>query len=275
MANEQDAPASALEVSDQVRERLAYIEDLLFWFGRAGRNDLTRRFGVSTAAATKDIAAYREIQPTPLLYDGKTRSYQPHGEIEQILTKQSLSRLIDIGVHAEVWGSGFLDIGLLQPPTRAMNLSVIRHISRAIASKLDVRIVYRSVTSGPSERWISPHAIASDGLRWHARAYDHAKNRYADFVLSRIVSVQNERPATIDPDQDHEWSEFEDIVMAPHPGLSPAARETVLIDFDMKDGRTIYPCRKAMAFYARKRFMLTDEFSSLAPETRQVVEVTP
>ena len=251
-----------------------YIEDLLFWFGRAGRADLMKRFAISAAAATKDLGAYRGLQPTPLLYDGRSRAYRPHGDIQAMFTEQTLDRLIRLGTQAEELDTGFLDIGLLQPPARKLDLANISRISRAIAQRLDVLVVYQSVTSGRTERWITPHALASDGLRWHARAYDHARERFADFVLSRIVETRSDRASAIRDDEDREWSAFENIVMVPNPGLSPAARETVMLDYGMQDGQAVYRCRKAMAFYARKRFMLTAEFSGLAPEIRQVVEST-
>lgn len=271
------APADRVptsEVSEQVRERLVYIEDLLFWFGRAGRADLMQRFGISAAAATKDLGAYRDLQPTPLLYDGRSRAYRPHGDITAMFTEQTLDRLIRLGSQAEAQGAGFLDIRLLQPPARNLNLAGVSRISRAIAQRLDVLVIYQSVTSGRTERWITPHALASDGIRWHARAYDHAKERFADFVLSRVAGVRSERASATRDAEDREWLEFEDIVMVPNPGLSPAARETVMLDFGMQDGCVVYRCRKAMAFYARKRFMLTEEFTSLAPAVRQVVELT-
>lgn len=42
------------------RERLAYIDFQLYFFGDIGRPDLIERFGVAPAGATRDLALYRK-----------------------------------------------------------------------------------------------------------------------------------------------------------------------------------------------------------------------
>lgn len=41
------------------RDRLAYIDFRLYFFGEIGRPDLIERFGVAPAGATRDLALYR------------------------------------------------------------------------------------------------------------------------------------------------------------------------------------------------------------------------
>lgn len=50
------------------RERLAYIDFRLYFFGEIGRPDLIERFGVAPAGATRDLA----------LYDGSTASVKSY-----------------------------------------------------------------------------------------------------------------------------------------------------------------------------------------------------
>lgn len=43
------------------RDRLAYIDFRLYFFGEIGRPDLIERFGVAPAGATRDLALYRKL----------------------------------------------------------------------------------------------------------------------------------------------------------------------------------------------------------------------
>ena len=58
------------------RERLAYIDFLLYFFGDIGRPDLIERFGVAPAGATRDLALYREIAPQNIEFDGSNKIYR-------------------------------------------------------------------------------------------------------------------------------------------------------------------------------------------------------
>ena len=50
-------PCKRLDDLSQVqRERLAYIDFRLYFFGEIGRPDLIERFGVAPAGATRDLA---------------------------------------------------------------------------------------------------------------------------------------------------------------------------------------------------------------------------
>lgn len=50
-------------LSQAQRERLTYLEFRLYFMGQIGRPDLSARFGVAPAGATRDIAMYRELAP--------------------------------------------------------------------------------------------------------------------------------------------------------------------------------------------------------------------
>ena len=58
------------------RERLAYIDFRLHFFGQIGRPDLASRFGVAPAGATRDLALYREIAPQNIEFDGSNKIYR-------------------------------------------------------------------------------------------------------------------------------------------------------------------------------------------------------
>ena len=69
-------PQRVESLSHAQRERLAYIDFRLYFFGEIGRPDLAGRFGVAPAGATRDIALYREIAPQNIEFDGSSKVYR-------------------------------------------------------------------------------------------------------------------------------------------------------------------------------------------------------
>lgn len=63
-------------LSQAQRERLAYIDFRLYFIGQIGRPDITNRFGVAPAGATRDLALYREIAPKNIEFDGRNKTYR-------------------------------------------------------------------------------------------------------------------------------------------------------------------------------------------------------
>src|SRR5260370_10006960 len=59
------------------RERLSHIDFKLYFLGELRRTDVADRFGTGPAAATRDIAQYREIAPGNLELDNSDKIYRP------------------------------------------------------------------------------------------------------------------------------------------------------------------------------------------------------
>ena len=57
------------------RERLAFIEFRLWFLGEVTRKDILERFGIATAAGTRDLVLYGELAPRNVEYGGKTHRY--------------------------------------------------------------------------------------------------------------------------------------------------------------------------------------------------------
>src|SRR4051812_20694429 len=58
-------------------ERLSHIDFKLYFLGELRRADVADRFGTGPAAATRDIALYREIAPDNLALDNSDKVYRP------------------------------------------------------------------------------------------------------------------------------------------------------------------------------------------------------
>ena len=98
-------------------------------------------------------------------------------------------------------------------------------VTRAIAQRQVVRLKYFSHGSGLSERELVPFALVSDGLRWHARVFDRKRQRFGDFVITRMENVTVLRDAqpnsAVAPheraSEDHQWHRMIDLELMPHP----------------------------------------------------------
>jgi hypothetical protein len=65
-----------IDLTQPQRDRLAFIELRVRFIGEIRRNDLVLRFGIQSAAATRDLALYKELAPNNIDYDSKGKSYE-------------------------------------------------------------------------------------------------------------------------------------------------------------------------------------------------------
>lgn len=248
------------ELSQTQRERLAHLELRAFFTGECRRSDIESRFGVKPAAATRDIGAYRELAPKNLEYDPVSRCYRPSSTFKPLFgfsTERVLSWLL------QGFGDG-LDLRLkkaapCEGPGNLVkpNLEILAAITRAVYSKRPLKITYVSLTSGPSSRVIVPVALADNGLRWHVRAFDRAKSRFSDFVLTRITKTKVIHEDAEEHEllaADEQWARIVDLEIVPHPGLNwPAAIES---DYSMEGGVMRIRSRAALAGYILRRWSI-------------------
>ena len=70
MSNEQLA-----ELTQPQRDRLAFVELRVRVIGEIRRQDLVSRVGIQSAAASRDLALYKELAPGNIDYDSKAKTY--------------------------------------------------------------------------------------------------------------------------------------------------------------------------------------------------------
>lgn len=260
MAMSTNLPSEVFDgLSQGQRERLAYIEFRLYFLGEVRRADLLKRFGVAPAGATRDIALYRENSPGNINFDTVSKTYgigpdfRPafrHVE-ERVLT--ALSQGFGDGVNPVA--------GPLIPCEVPVALNrpvvpVLAPVSRAIYGRKPLKLSYFSHSSGASQREIVPFALATDGLRWHTRAFDRKNLDFRDFVISRMKD-----PAVIAdgsvaeyelPANDIQWNRIVELMLVPHPGR--AHPEVIKMDYGMQDGCLRLQLRAAMAGYVLRQW---------------------
>lgn len=240
------------------RERLAYIDFRLYFFGEIGRPDLSRRFGVAPAGATRDLALYREIAPQNIEFDGSTKIYRIGKNFAALFehASQRVLSALSLGFGDGVNGGVH---SLLPCETPAVlsspRMDVLAPICRAIHAKRPVVIRYHSMSSGESERVIVPFALVDTGLRWHVRAFDRKSEEFRDFVVTRIEEptlLDEEPKANERPENDIQWTRIVELDFVPHPNLSRP--EIVRMDYEMKSGSIRMRVRAAVAGYMLLRW---------------------
>lgn len=251
-------PQRVENLSQAQRERLAYIDFRLYFFGEIGRPDLTSRFGVAPAGATRDLALYREIAPKNIEFDGSSKVYRIGKQFQPIFDHAPQRVLSSLALG---FGEGVN--GVSQPllpcesPTALSNptMDVLAPVCRAIHAKRPVAIRYHSMSSGESERVIVPFALVDTGLRWHIRAFDRKSGEFRDFVVTRIEAptLLDEEPQPNErPDNDIQWTRIVELDFVPHPRLSRP--EIIRMDYGMKDGSIRMRVRAAVAGYMLLRW---------------------
>jgi len=241
-------------------ERLSHIDFKLYFLGELRRADVVERFGTGPAAATRDIALYREIAPENLELSVSDKVYRPTPTFTPLFEHNPQRVLTAL---SQGFGQGLDEP--LQPMVRSEipsalslpKMSTLAPIARAIHRGKAVRIGYTSVESGYSEREIVPLALVDIGIRWHARAFDRRRGQFRDFVLTRMDNpvvieagvVQREETAEFDV----QWSRIIELELVPHP--SHPRPELVLRDYDFpEDGVLRVSVRAANAGYMLRRW---------------------
>lgn len=251
-------PRATEHIAYAQRERLAFIEVRSYFCGDLTRAHIEERFGIKPAASARDLIAYRVLAPHNLQYNAAQRCYQPTVAFRPVFkhTPAHVLHWFRSGAGDGLEGGSAQTIpcetaqDLVQP-----NLDMLATITRAVTAGLVVEVRYLSLTSGASTKRLAPLALADTGFRWHLRAFDQEKNRFADFVLTRIERArptQETIPESQRLSEDGQWNRMVPLDLVPHPGVGyPAAIEA---DYGMTHGHLALRVRAPFAGYALKRW---------------------
>lgn len=245
--------------------RLEFIDFRLRWDRTVNRGELVDYFRISSQQASADLAMYRKLAPQNLEYDKNLKTYRATANFKPAVARADaqvfLNRLMALSTGNLVPSASF--IGWRPPhdivrfPARPIDTGTLLRILWAIRDGEELRVLYQSMRRpAPTARWIAPHALAYDGLRWHVRAWCHENADFRDFVISRVQGVQASRKSTVSADTDTWWHTFVDVVVKPRSELTEAQKSAIEVDFGMTAGRLTLNCRKALAFYLLRQLQL-------------------
>jgi hypothetical protein len=162
-------------------------------------------------------------------------------------------------------------VGFAPAPERSIPDESVHLLVTAIKEKRKIFVTYQSMGSvEPSKRELSPHALGHDGFRWHARAYCHTKNRFRDFVIARMLTIEKSGESDLDVTQDRLWNNIITMVIVPNPELSEGRKRVLELDYGMTNGRVELQCRQAFLFYTLKRLGLSTKPGDAPPEEQQI-----
>lgn len=247
------------DLTQPQRDRLAFIELRVRFTGEIRRQDLVARFGVQSAAASRDLALYKDLAPNNINYDSKGKSYVISSEFrpafdfptERVLAW--LSQAFGDGEPTKMkpWIVCDIPSRLSQP-----DLSTLAAVTRAIYQERPLKIVYHSLTSGETRREIVPFALIDNGLRWHARGFDRRNKEFRDFVITRMQRPQVLMNSEVLPhersDQDIQWNRIVELELVPHP--DQPRPEITAMDYKMEDGSLRLKLRAATAGYILRQW---------------------
>jgi hypothetical protein len=246
--------------------RLAFIDLRLQYDGKINRKDIQGFFDISIPQASADLDLYKKQAGDNLTYDGSSRAYVAGPAFVPITGRSAATTYLDelyrlaTGITAldETFVGYVPPTGVVATPVRDIRAAEVAALVRAIRDKKTLAIVYQSMSSdGPVERVISPHAMGFDGLRWHVRAWCHERKTFRDFAIGRLrICGVTPNLENVDPETDAGWATWVNIVLKPHPELSPSQCEAVMHDYAMEEGRHVLRCRKAMVFYTLRHLNL-------------------
>ncbi|MCK4864019.1 MAG: WYL domain-containing protein [Gammaproteobacteria bacterium] len=265
------------------QQRLQYIELMAYYTGVVTRSDIAKAFGISDAAATKDLKFYNQIAPDNLIYKHNVFGFVPSTQFEEIFTDLEPAQVLPmiaanlpfIGQSIEqnlLYGVNTEELPL---PQRLPDKKVVAHVIRAIKQKTKLSLVYSSLSDRNSSeaRIIEPHSLVNTGLRWHVRAYSEDTYDFRDFVLSRVQHAQQlSDKAESNPEYDDDWMEPINLQLTPHPKLSDDRRQILMTDYAAKDDVIEFTVRRALLAYVLQRLSVdTTEDHSLNPNAYQLI----
>ncbi|QAY82633.1 helix-turn-helix transcriptional regulator [Pseudomonas arsenicoxydans] len=241
------------------RDRLAFIELRVRFVGEIRRQDLVDRFAIQSAAATRDLALYRELAPGNIDYDPKGKSYVLGADFHALFNYPAervmswLTQAFGDGepLRLKTWV-------LSEIPSRLTNpdLDVLASVTRAIYQGCPLAIEYHSISSGKSKREVVPFALIDTGLRWHVRAFDRKTQEFRDFVITRIKHprlLKEDSPAPHElSNQDIQWTRIVELELVPHPGQPYP--EVTEMDYGMHGGTLRMKLRAATVGYVLRKW---------------------
>ncbi|VAW75273.1 FIG00640418: hypothetical protein [hydrothermal vent metagenome] len=225
------------------RQRLQYIEIMAFYTGVVTRSDVAKSFGISDAAATKDLNLYGQIAPENLIYKQNVFGFVPGPAFAQALSDLSPAIILPMIAENLATMSGpynnnliyGVTVDTLPLPNRLPSKEIVAQVCRAAIQKKKLNIRYKSMSDRNDEetsRIIEPHSLINTGLRWHIRAYNEDTFDFRDFVLSRIDHAEClTDDAESSEDYDEDWTETSTLRLAPHPKLSSKKRKALALDY--------------------------------------------
>jgi len=237
------------------RERLIYLDQCFAWRGSANRSDLIDRFGVSTAQAALDFKTYLErATQSPPIYDKGRKTY--------LAADTHISLCPDELFHG--WQEILSDedperFDELPSLNRQLDVNIVSRLYQAMTDRVAIQVKYVSMTTGNEDaQWIAPTCFASEGERLHFRGFSFNHGDYRDYIPVRVGRTSSFKTRPIDENlpPDDEWNTIVQIHLVPKSNLSDLQKAAVRREYGFTGPTLSIKTRKALEFYANRRWGL-------------------
>jgi hypothetical protein len=235
-------------------KRFQPIEYLAYWEGGVNSRLLAECIDASNLTARKHITEYLEQYPNNLKYNPYTsdKLYVPITDFKLHTISDKWTDYIAFTSSVSQLNTNDLydcfDRTCIKP-LQIVDSKVFRDIYRAVKRKEHVSINYRSKSRPEGMvRSIHPHVFASNGLRWHCRAFCTLDNQFKDFNIGRITEVITSEPSEVDHSLDEQWHNYIELTIQANQKLPEALQRFALIDHGYENAFNI-SVRKAMVPY--------------------------
>jgi len=223
-------------------QRFRLLELLLIWEGSVQRKKIAESFDIALNHVTNVIREYECLCPDNLKYDQRKRRYLAGEKFKPKFCKGSPQEYLGM-LKGQLYGMKDMSLSvdvlsycyLIPEPEQKINASVLRTLVSAILNGKQVKVSYQSLTEGtPSSRIVSPHSLINSGYRWHARAFDHTREAYRDFVLHRILTIELAHGQKAKVPTDDGWNNDAVLIIIPNPLASDGQKEVIAKEYGMK-----------------------------------------
>lgn len=268
------------------RQRLQYIEIMAYYTGVVTRSDVAKTFGISDAAATKDLTLYGKLAPDNLQYKHNVFGFIPNTSFKELFANLSPEVILPmIANNLSTTGSPVsshliygVPVNTLPLPSRLPDKTIVAQVIRAAHQHKKLSITYNSLSSREASdkdayRIIEPHSLIDTGLRWHVRAYSEDTFDFRDFVLSRITDAKMlEEEAESSPAYDDDWVETIILKLVPHPGLNQKKQRSLLMDYGASNETIEINVKRALVGYTLQKLSVDTTINhALNPDAYQLI----
>lgn len=252
------------------RERLIYLDQCFAWRGTANRSDLIERFGVSTAQAALDFKTYLErATQSPPVYNAARKRYlaaDPHVSLCPDLLFQDWQ-----GTLSREDPERFDELPSLN---RQIDVNIVSKLYQAMTERKAIQVKYISMTTGNEDaQWIAPTSFASEGERLHFRGFSFQHEEYRDYIPVRVgrSSSFQTRPIGENLPPDDKWNTIVRIHLVPKSNLSELQKNVVRREYGFTGPTLCIETRKALEFYANRRWGLDQPNARLERQSTEIV----
>ena len=241
------------------KQRLSFIDFTLLFKGSINRKELTEKFEMGLANATRDLTLYKELAPQNIDFNAQDRSYLQSKNFKPLFSYDSKQTLAKLSHKISDGFDGVMEVAFPVDAPLQLNVPdifIVAKIVQAVLKGKAISIIYTSLSSGSKAREIVPHTIIDNGLRWHVRGYDRKTNSFRDFVITRISKVTlvdkplEEFETAI---EDNQWMRKMDLHIVPHP-TNVQYPQAIELDYGMEKGMLQLTVRAALVGYLLRRW---------------------